>query len=126
MASSVAVLQACSAVTTSIVAGSIYPALYQRFKVKPSEKSLEQMYIDRNIKATRTAYGIADGPAGDAVAAAVVLRSRTAATPAELSAWARTHLPVHARPRIITIVPELPRNAIGKTDRRALRDAHPG
>ncbi|SDO62478.1 hypothetical protein SAMN04489867_0180 [Pedococcus dokdonensis] len=45
---------------TSIVVGSIYPALYQRFKVKPSEKSLEQLYIDRNIKATRTAYGIAD------------------------------------------------------------------
>jgi uncharacterized membrane protein (UPF0182 family) len=45
---------------TSIVAGSIYPALYQRFKVKPSEKSLEQVYIDRNIKATRAAYGIAD------------------------------------------------------------------
>ena len=31
---------------------------YQRFKVKPSEKSLEQVYIDRNIKATRAAYGI--------------------------------------------------------------------
>lgn len=45
---------------TSIVVGSIYPALYQRFKVKPSEKSLEQVYIDRNIKATRAAYGIAD------------------------------------------------------------------
>ncbi len=43
---------------TSIVVGSIYPALYQRFKVRPSEKSLEQVYIDRNIKATRTAYGI--------------------------------------------------------------------
>ena len=47
-------------VITSIVVGSIYPALYQRFKVKPSEKSLEQVYIDRNIKATRAAYGIAD------------------------------------------------------------------
>ncbi len=45
---------------TSIVVGSIYPALYQRFIVKPSEKSREQIYIDRNIKATRAAYGIAD------------------------------------------------------------------
>ncbi len=43
---------------TSIVVGGIYPALYQRFKVKPSEKSLEQVYIERNIKATRAAYGI--------------------------------------------------------------------
>jgi uncharacterized membrane protein (UPF0182 family) len=43
---------------TSIVVGSIYPALYQRFTVRPSEKSKEQAYIDRNIKATRAAYGI--------------------------------------------------------------------
>ncbi|NYG06169.1 hypothetical protein BJ986_000656 [Phycicoccus badiiscoriae] len=47
-------------VITSIVVGSIYPAVYQRFKVRPSEKSLEQPYIDRNIKATRAAYGIAN------------------------------------------------------------------
>ena len=30
------------------------------FKVKPSEKSLERPYIDRNIKATRAAYGLDD------------------------------------------------------------------
>ncbi|WP_406829884.1 UPF0182 family protein [Pedococcus sp. KACC 23699] len=45
-------------VITSLVVGSIYPALYQRFKVKPSEKSLEQPYIERGIKATRAAFGI--------------------------------------------------------------------
>ena len=38
--------------------GGIYPALYQSFKVKPSEKSLERAYIDRSIKATRAAYGL--------------------------------------------------------------------
>ncbi|WP_270888414.1 UPF0182 family membrane protein [Pedococcus sp. 5OH_020] len=45
-------------VITSVVVGSIYPALVQRFQVKPSEKSLEQPYIERGIKATRAAYGI--------------------------------------------------------------------
>ncbi|WP_240917832.1 UPF0182 family protein [Phycicoccus sp. HDW14] len=43
---------------TAIVAGAAYPALIQSLKVRPSEKSLEETYIDRNIKATRTAYGL--------------------------------------------------------------------
>jgi uncharacterized membrane protein (UPF0182 family) len=42
----------------AIVAGGIYPAMVQSFKVKPSEQSLEAPYIDRNIKATRAAYGL--------------------------------------------------------------------
>ncbi|MBC7560379.1 MAG: UPF0182 family protein [Dermatophilaceae bacterium] len=42
----------------AIVAGGIYPAMVQSFKVKPSEQSLEAPFIDRNIKATRTAYGL--------------------------------------------------------------------
>jgi len=42
----------------AIVAGGIYPALVQSFKVQPSEKSLEAPFIDRNIKATRAAYGL--------------------------------------------------------------------
>jgi uncharacterized membrane protein (UPF0182 family) len=45
-------------VITSIVVGSIYPALVQSFKVNPSEKSLEQKYIARSITATRAAYGL--------------------------------------------------------------------
>ena len=44
---------------TAVVVGGIYPAMVQNFKVKPSEKSLEAPFIDRNIKATRTAYGLA-------------------------------------------------------------------
>jgi uncharacterized membrane protein (UPF0182 family) len=42
----------------AIVVGGIYPAMVQAFKVQPSEKSLEAPFIDRNIKATRTAYGL--------------------------------------------------------------------
>jgi uncharacterized membrane protein (UPF0182 family) len=47
-------------VITSVVVGSIYPALVQNFKVQPSQKTLERPYIDRSIKATRAAYGIDD------------------------------------------------------------------
>ena len=42
----------------AVVVGGIYPALVQNFKVRPSEKSLEALFIDRNIKATRLAYGL--------------------------------------------------------------------
>ena len=42
----------------AVVVGGIYPAMVQQFKVGPSEKSLEAPYIDRNIKATRTAFGL--------------------------------------------------------------------
>ncbi len=44
----------------SLVIGSIYPALVQRFQVEPSEQTLEAPYIQRNIDATRTAYGLDD------------------------------------------------------------------
>ena len=43
---------------TSIVAGGIYPALVQSLRVRPSERALETPYIQRNIDATRAAYGI--------------------------------------------------------------------
>jgi len=43
-----------------VVAGGIYPALVQEFKVLPSQKSLEAPYIARNISATRTAFGLND------------------------------------------------------------------
>ena len=42
----------------SIVVGTIYPAYIQRFEVKPNEFTKEQPYIERNITATRFAFGI--------------------------------------------------------------------
>ncbi|MBP1324821.1 uncharacterized membrane protein (UPF0182 family) [Leucobacter exalbidus] len=43
---------------SSIVLGMGYPWAVQQFQVQPDEKSLESEYIQRNIDATRTAYGI--------------------------------------------------------------------
>ncbi|WP_156322544.1 UPF0182 family membrane protein [Leucobacter musarum] len=45
---------------SSIVLGIGYPWGVQQFQVGPDEKSLEADYIERNIAATRTAYGIDD------------------------------------------------------------------
>jgi uncharacterized protein len=40
----------------SITAGAVYPAFVQRFRVAPQEFQREQLYIERNIKATRAAF----------------------------------------------------------------------
>ena len=40
------------------LAGTIYPALVQRFQVEPSESTKEAPYIERNIEMTRIAMGL--------------------------------------------------------------------
>ncbi|MDP3208387.1 MAG: UPF0182 family protein, partial [Rhodoglobus sp.] len=45
---------------SGLVVGSIYPWIVQRFQVEPSARTLESSYIERNIEATRDAYGVAD------------------------------------------------------------------
>jgi uncharacterized protein len=42
----------------SIVVGEVFPALFQRFYVKPSELQLETPYIERNIALTQAAYDL--------------------------------------------------------------------
>lgn len=43
---------------TGLVVGTAYPYLVQQYQVKPSERTLESEYIDRNIRMTREAYGL--------------------------------------------------------------------
>lgn len=45
-------------VATSLLAGTVYPAIVQQYKVKPNEISLERPYIKRNIEFTQKAYGL--------------------------------------------------------------------
>lgn len=41
-----------------ILVGVLYPALVQRFRVQPSELARERPFIERNIAATRQAFGL--------------------------------------------------------------------
>lgn len=45
---------------SSLLISGIYPAAIQQFQVKPSESSKEAPFIQRNIEATRAAYGLSD------------------------------------------------------------------
>jgi uncharacterized membrane protein (UPF0182 family) len=45
-------------VVSSLILGGLFPWAVQTFQVVPNERTLEAPYIDRNLKATRAAYGI--------------------------------------------------------------------
>jgi uncharacterized membrane protein (UPF0182 family) len=45
-------------VVSSFLISGVYPGIIQQFQVKPSESTKEAPYIQRNIDATRAAYGI--------------------------------------------------------------------
>ncbi|MBN2114403.1 MAG: UPF0182 family protein [Acidimicrobiia bacterium] len=45
---------------TSVALGGIWPAAVQRFSVQPDEINKELPYIERNIAATRTAFGLGE------------------------------------------------------------------
>jgi uncharacterized membrane protein (UPF0182 family) len=54
------VIGTAALIIISIIVGGIYPWIVQRFQVEPSERTVESTYIDRNIQATRDAYGVSD------------------------------------------------------------------
>ena len=47
-------------VVSSLIFGGLFPWAIQTFQVVPNERTLEAPYIDRNLSATRAAYGIDD------------------------------------------------------------------
>ncbi|WP_305095312.1 UPF0182 family protein [Prescottella sp. R16] len=47
-------------VFSSILVGAVWPLIVEQFSVKPNAADKERAYIERNIAATRQAYGITD------------------------------------------------------------------
>lgn len=70
-------------IVSALVAGLGYPFVMQRFIVDPSERSLEQPYIQRNIDFTRQAYGLSNLTSTE-------YKATTDATPGALRADAET------------------------------------
>jgi hypothetical protein len=52
-------------VVSSVLFAGLYPGVIQQFQVKPSESSKEAPFIQRNIDATRAAYGLTDVSVSD-------------------------------------------------------------
>lgn len=47
-------------IVSAILIGGVYPWVVQRFQVVPSARTAESEFIQRNIEATRAAYGVSD------------------------------------------------------------------
>ncbi len=52
-------------VLSAILIGGLYPAIVQKFQVQPNEQAKEAPYVEKNLKATREAYGIDDSKVTD-------------------------------------------------------------
>jgi uncharacterized protein len=68
---------------TSILAAGLFPFIVQRFRVEPAELQKERPYIQRNIQATRAAFGlnrieVKEFPIEPSLTASNVERNRTA------------------------------------------------
>ena len=85
-------------------------------KISPAE--VEAVLLENPAVAEAAVFGVPDPKYGEEVSAAVVLRG--AATAQELQTYCRTRLPDFKVPKVIHLVSAIPRNAMGKVQRREL------
>jgi acyl-CoA synthetase (AMP-forming)/AMP-acid ligase II len=85
-------------------------------KISPTE--VDDVLLSDPDVAEAATFGVPDSKYGEEVSAAVVLRSDTDV--AALQAFSNSRLAAFKVPKVIHIVPAIPKNATGKVDRRAL------
>jgi len=91
------------------------------FLVFPAE--VEEVLNSFPSVAEAAVIGVPDAERGEVVKALVVPRSGVKVNLADLEAHCLQHLGKHKRPRHIEVVRELPKNFLGKVQRRRLREA---
>ncbi|WP_224387215.1 AMP-binding protein [Pseudonocardia sp. ICBG1293] len=92
------------------------------YKVWP--RDVEDVLLSHPAVVGAAVVGVPDERRGETVKAVVAFRPGTtdAPTPQELIAWARERMAAYKYPRIVEVVPEIPKTATGKILRRALRE----
>jgi long-chain acyl-CoA synthetase len=94
------------------------------FLVFPAE--VEEVLKQCSDVVDAAVIGVRDAERGEIVKALVVARPGSGLEVAAVEQHCLKHLGKHKRPRLIEIVPSLPKNFLGKVQRRRLREALPG
>jgi long-chain acyl-CoA synthetase len=89
------------------------------FNIYPAE--IEEVLKRHPKVRDAAAVGVPDRIKGQAVVAAVALKSGAEADKQELMAFCRDHLPEYRVPKAILLMEEIPRDPAGKLLRRTLR-----
>ena len=89
---------------------------------KLSALEIEAVLLDHPDVAECAVVGLADGTWGEVVAAAVVPRGAAVLDTATLGAWAKERMSPYKTPRRWLVVGKLPRNALGKVTKPAVRE----
>jgi long-chain acyl-CoA synthetase len=90
------------------------------FNVYPRE--VEEVLYEHEEVVEAAVIGIPDESHGEEVKAFVALTAEGKATPEDLQAFCKERLAAYKYPRIVEIVPELPKGSTGKILKRELRD----
>jgi malonyl-CoA/methylmalonyl-CoA synthetase len=97
---------------------------------KLSALDIERVLLDHPDIAEVAVFGVPDPVYGERVAAAVVLKApaadaaaAAAALPAAVKAWAADKLAPYKLPTVYRVLAEMPRNAMGKVNKKELRKA---
>ncbi|WP_242676745.1 UPF0182 family protein [Rhodococcus sp. ABRD24] len=78
-------------VLSSVLVGAVWPLVVEQFSVKPNAADKERVYIERNIAATREAYGITDANV-ETVPYSGVAKKQPKDVPADVTTIANTRL----------------------------------
>ncbi len=90
------------------------------FNIYPRE--VEEVLLTHPGIADVAVYGLPDADFGEQVAAAIVRATGSAVTDDEIVEYCRARLASYKKPRRVTFVADLPRNAMGKVQKHVLRE----
>jgi long-chain acyl-CoA synthetase len=92
---------------------------YKGYSVYPKE--VEELLMKHEGISEAAVAGIPHDEWGEAVKAWVELRPESTLTPEEIKAWAEQNMTHYKRPYEVEIIDEVPKNLIGKVQRRVLQ-----